>query len=353
MNFRFSSGAISVIITALVLVALGLGLAAVLRIDNFGEQGSGLSDRFEYDLDSFQKTDPALVSHRETAHYDLPLAEPSAIAVGLDDQILVGGDRQIVVLSAEGKPVRSIALDAEPTCLAVAQADQPQPGRIYVGIKDHVELYAPDGARQAAWETLGSKALITSIATGEQDVYVANAGGRIVLRFSPAGKLLGRIGQKDPDNNVTGFIIPSPYFDVAVGGDGLVRVVNPGTHHVQGYTPEGHLELSWGKAAMDIKGFCGCCNPAHLALLADGRYVTAEKGVPRVKIYTAEGEFQSVVAGPEAFLVSPTAAVDTRTDHKPKVLDVAADSRSRILVLDPLRRSVRVFEPVGKEGTQP
>ena len=30
------------------------------------------------------------------------------------------------------------------------------------------------------------------------------------------GKLIGRLGEKNPDKNIPGFIIPSPYFDVAV-----------------------------------------------------------------------------------------------------------------------------------------
>ena len=34
--------------------------------------------------------------------------------------------------------------------------------------------------------------------------------------------------------------------------------------------------------------FFGCCNPAQLAVLPDGRFVTAEKGIPRVKIYSRE-----------------------------------------------------------------
>jgi hypothetical protein len=32
----------------------------------------------------------------------------------------------------------------------------------------------------------------------------------------------------------------------------------------------------------------GCCNPACFALLSDGRIVTVEKGVPRIKVFRAE-----------------------------------------------------------------
>ncbi|MBM3243119.1 hypothetical protein FJZ31_43220, partial [Candidatus Poribacteria bacterium] len=50
-----------------------------------------------------------------------------------------------------------------------------------------------------------------------------------------------------------------------------------------------------GYLSMDIDGFCGCCNPVNFAMLPDGRFVTCEKGLPRVKIYDADGTFSGVV----------------------------------------------------------
>ena len=87
-----------------------------------------------------------------------------------------------------------------------------------------------------------------------------------------------------------------------MGRDGLLRVNNPGRHSVEVYSAKGDLESSWGKATATLStAFCGCCNPVGVALLADGRCVTCEKGLPRVKVYSAQGVFESVVAGPESF----------------------------------------------------
>jgi hypothetical protein len=88
---------------------------------------------------------------------------------------------------------------------------------------------------------------------------------------------------------------------VKLGKDGLLRVNNPGRHRVEIYTAEGDLELSWGKATVGIEGFCGCCNPTALGLLADGRCITCEKGLPRVKVIRQRGAFECVVAGTESF----------------------------------------------------
>ena len=96
---------------------------------------------------------------------------------------------------------------------------------------------------------------------------------------------------------------------------------------------------------MGITGFCGCCNPINLALLPDGRYVTCEKGLPRVKIYSERGEFESVVAGAESFPENARACASKGLgDCTQGGLDVVADSRGRIYILDFVTSEVRVMQ---------
>lgn len=334
--------------TAAALVVLVLGvtaLVAALMAARPGEQSKRLSKRFEYDIDQFKKTDPALIAYREMPGVKLDFNEPRAIAVGLDDRLYVAGDRQIVVYDVSGSIVETVALDGDPRCLAVAGADHPEAGHAYVGFGDHVEVYA-SGKRLAVWPSLGPKAVLTSIAVADEDVFVADAGNRIVWRYDLSGNNTGRIGDRDTDRGILGFFIPSPYFDLALAPDGLLRIVNPAAHRIEAHTFDGHLELHWGKASLAIEGFGGCCNPANIAILPDGRVVTAEKGLPRVKVYDAEGNFLHVVAGPEALSPNATSPEETRAEHRADVVDLAVDSRQRVLVLDPVTRTLRVFEPL-------
>jgi hypothetical protein len=253
----------------------------------------------------------------------------------------VAGDKAIRVFDKDGRRDSEIELGDAPGCLALHdEREFATLGdsvvllgdlTIYVGMKDHVEVYDIKGAHKASWESLGPKAVITSVAAAEGSVFVADAGSRLVVRYDTSGKIIARIGREDPERSIYGFIVPSAYFDLAVGPDGLLWVANPGRHRLEAWTFDGDLEHWWGKPSPRIEGFCGCCNPSHFAFLPDGRFVTSEKGLPRVKVYSPDGEFVSVVAGPEDFAEGTVG------------IDLATDADGRILVLDPSTRSVKVF----------
>jgi hypothetical protein len=123
--------------------------------------------------------------------------------------------------------------------------------------------------------------------------------------------------------------VTNHYFDLVAGADDLVYVVNPRLMRVEGFTHQGQYETAWGQGSPSVKDFFGCCNPAHLAVLPDGRFVTAEKGMPRVKIYARDGTFETVVAGSSQLSDTPT--------------DLATDPLGRVLVLDGRAAKVRVF----------
>ena len=162
-------------------------------------------------------------------------------------------------------------------------------------------------------------------------VFIADAGNKIVVRYNLQGDIINRIGEKDVAQEIDGFVIPSPYFDIAIGYEGNLWIVNPGRHKLENYTFDGKLRSSWGETSINLNGFCGCCNPTHIALLSDGSFVTSEKGLPRVKVYNQMGKFKEVVAAPDQF------------DEGTIGLDLAVDSENRILVLDPRRQQVRIF----------
>jgi hypothetical protein len=292
---------------------------------------------FAYDIEEYKSSGEDLIRYTEEPPLLPGLNRITALAVGGDDRIYVAGDGGVTVFSPAGEKIEAYEISGTPRCLAV-DVD----GDVYAGLTDHIAVISEaDGSLKARLESPSEKAIFTSIALAEGYVFAADAGTKVVWRLDRSGLNPLRIGDRNPDKDIPGFVIPSPYFDVAVDEDGFLWAANTGRHSLENYTFEGDLRSSWGEFSMGIEGFCGCCNPSHFALTEDGSFVTSEKGIPRVKITNRAGLPAAVVAGPDQF------------DEGTEGLDLAVDSRDRILVLDPVRKAVRIFVEKGREGKQP
>lgn len=296
-----------------------------------------LGRAFEYDLAEINPTDPSLIKWKETKAIPISFKTVRALAIGGPrNAIHVAGDNAIAVMNMDGRDQTNINIGAAATCLAVDES-----GSIYAGVKDHIEVYRADGTKSATWGILSTNSILTSIAVGEKNIFVADAGAHEVVRYDKSGKEQNRLVRKDQQLKISGFVIPSPCFDLAMEDEKNVWVVDPGRHTLVKFRENGDVVSSWGKSASAIEGFCGCCNPSHIALLPDGSFVTSEKGFVRVKVYGPAGDFVSVVAGSESFDPSTTG------------LDLAVNSKGQILVLDTSRKTVRVFDKIDGAKTAP
>ena len=327
---------VGILITASVVA----GIAVLIFFDTTGNKGSGLDKDFLYDIEEYAKVDPNLIFYSESS---VPIAtsfkESRAIAVDTKGTIYAAGDKAVRLFDSSGNLQGQIQLDSSPRCVAVSQD-----GNIYIGLKNYVQVYDADKKLLASWAHLNDDAVLTSIAVLKNDIFVADAGNRIVLRYDTNGKLVKRIGAKNKKKNIPGFAIPSPYFDLAIADDGLLRVVNPGRRRIEAYTFDGDLEFSWGDYSPKIEGFCGCCNPVNFAILDDGSFVTVEKGLVRVKIYDADGKFVGVVAGPEQLIKPRSAKICDIPEYcQAGGFDLAVGNKQQILVLDTITNVIKTF----------
>ena len=285
-----------------------------------------IEDSTDEALAKLRNVDPKLIGYREVARF--PAGVTGARAVAVDGKCTFVGGFNGVKVFADGD-AREIALADTPNCLAAKD------GAIYVGFKDHVEVYDLAGKRTGAWATLPAGALITGVAVGESDIFIADSGRRVVVRTDRFGTILNEIGRAEPSRDIAGILLPSPHLNVAVAADGTVWLNNAGRHRMENYSPDGTLERFWGAYGMGAESFIGCCNPSDFTLLSDGSFVTAEKGVLRVKHYLADGRFDSFVAAPSAFAPDMTG------------VKVAAGDDGRVVVLDRGDGTVHVFAPAG------
>jgi hypothetical protein len=329
-----------VLIGLLVAVSVGIGIVVLVHFDITGEKGSGLDKEFVYDIGDKIKIDPGLIFYTESSEPIVTGFKRShGIAVDTNGTIYTAGDKAVRLFGNDGNLQGEIQLDGSPRCITVSKD-----GTIYIGMENHVQVYDGNKNRLASWPGLNGDAVLTSIAVLENDVFVADAGNRIVLHYDTNGKLLNRIGGKDEERNIPGFVIPSPYFDLAIAGDGLLRVVNPGRHRIEAYTFDGDLEFWWGIYSVNVEGFCGCCNPVNFAICNNGSFVTVEKGLIRVKVYDADGNFTGVVAGPEQLAKPGEVKIcQFPADCQAGGFDVAVDNKQQVLILDTIRNVVRTF----------
>lgn len=296
---------------------------------------------FAYDVSEFAKTDPKHLLYQAAGAFPTGLERVKCLILDASGQLLVGGDRVVRQFSPEGKPGREIKLERPTHALGLGSANE-----LVVALGNFFEIYDTQGALQFRSPKLDSDSFLTAVAVHEQFLFLADAGRREVLRWDRrTGELAGRFGRKDQPAGNPGFVVPSPYFDLAVGHERL-HVTNPGRLRVETYTLDGRFESSWGGPGLAPDRFCGCCNPVYFTLRPDGGFLTSEKGLTRIGIYGPDGAFKGLVAGPDILVddreLAKKACQDCRLGGG---FDLACDAAGRVYVLDPFRKAVRIFSP--------
>ncbi|MBI5093729.1 MAG: NHL repeat-containing protein [Candidatus Hydrogenedentes bacterium] len=281
----------------------------------------------EYNIQAFEDLDKIETQFEEKGSISLNVENPRALAVG-QGKIYVAGKDSVVVFGENDQETARFSVEGTPNCVAAASD-----GTVYAGMPRRVVVLDDHGALQSEWSNdFVSRSYLTSIAVNGSDVYVADAGKRVVYRFDRKGALQTRIGEKDASRDVPGIEAPSPYLDLAVNNDGELWVVNPGKLGLEQYRSDGSIVTSWYRPSLKLDGFPGCCNPTHIAFNSKGELITCEKGLVRVKKYeVTSGDFEGLVAGSKLF------------PQEQSLRDIAVDSRDRILALDAQRNAVRVF----------
>jgi hypothetical protein len=256
----------------------------------------------------------------------------AGLAVGPADRIYAMGDEEVRIFGSGGEFVRGWRVPADAVCLGVAAG-----GHVYVGAPGRVEGYDAAGVRVGGF-VVGEKdkpASVTAVKVFRDGILLADASARCIRRYDMRGAPLGVVGTK---NKTGSFMLPNRWLDFDMDSAGVIRATDTGRHLVTTWALDGSPLGSFGKFGMsDPADFVGCCNPVNLALTPDGKIVTAEKMVARVKVYEPDGRLLALI-GPENF--------DPNCVH----IYLAVDTKGRILTGDPVRRVVRIFSLAVQTG---
>lgn len=307
-------------------VVLLLIIAGFMAYDFFGGFNKSEENPYEYKLEAYLQVDTNQISHVEIQQISVDIEMLRAVALDAEDNIYVSGKNKLLMYNPQGHVLHEIPIEMEAFCMTISEE-----AKIYLGTRKMIWVYNLQGKLLDSWDIHDETCILTSLAVHEQNLFLADAANKLVYRYNLTGEFLHEIGRKDESLGIEGFIIPSPYFDLAVGRDGELWAVNSGRHQLESYNSDGRLISSWKKSSMGLDGFSGCCNPSHVALLSNGDFVTSEKGIERIKISSPSGEFLSVVAPPDSF-------------HKgTRGIDLAVDSKDRIITIDPDQNLIRIF----------
>ena len=276
------------------------------------------------DYTVLKRIDTSLIGYTRIKIIETGLKDLSGIALDESQSIFVCGNKVVAVFDTSGRRINRFSIDTAARCITVNGSD------LYLGMGPRIAHYKSFGKRISLWKSLNSSGFITSIAINGNTIYAADAISKRILKYTTEGKFIQEIGRKDSLTNSPGFVIPSRYFDIAFGAFNDLWAVNPGRLSIENFTPEGHMQSAWGKASSQNNGFTGCCNPAHMAVLPDGSFVTYEKGIDKIKVFDPTGSFLCLVGGAGSF----KGKADFQLGNINLVKDIATGTDGNIYVLD-------------------
>lgn len=315
-------------LVAVVIAIIGVTYFALLGTADYDDPGENL----QYDITSYIEIDRIPTNYEELDSIDPKIDTPRALYVE-GETLFVAGNGEVVEFDANDTEVRRFTIDGEAMCMT-----RNEDGEFFLVFRDHVKTYSAEGEMIARWDPYNERSHITSIDEYEGTVYLGDVGNRCVLQYDDQGNFETRIGEKNPDMDIPGIEVPSPYLDLAVNDEGHLWVVNPGELGLERYRKGGEIVTGWYKPSFELDGFSGCCNPTHIAFTPEGKLITAEKGLMRIKQFeVTAGMYEELVAGSALFPKEDGAR------------DIAVDANGRILILDPRSDTVRVFVSKGDD----
>lgn len=256
---------------------------------------------------------------------DITYGQLLSVAVSGNGNLYLGGKSFLACYNNSLVPLWRIEMPDKITAVSVYG------DTVYAATENIIHLVSIEGKLITEWGPYESRSLITSISASAKNIGFADSGNKRIFILDRTGEVVLMAGHSDNK-----FIIPSPYFDVALSDDGFFYAANTGYRRIETWTLEGLKKGEFGEAGTAPEAFCGCCNPAHFALIPQG-FVTAEKGINRIKILDYQGVFVEYVSSGNTFTPSVP-------------LDIASADGKTIYAANPDDSKLYVFKRLEETG---
>lgn len=316
-------------------VLMGFAIAAIVGIGGYLVAMELLKQPPQVQGLEREATPEQWIAHRRSAEFATGLKKLWGIALEPGGTVLACGDGGLKRFDRQGKELAALITGRLVRAVAPRKA-----GGLYAVVGSSVLVLDRDGAQVAEWKPWPGERpepTLSAVEEGDEHVFVAEIdprGGQKtgqIHRLTLAGEHQLVFGHRSVAGKES-LNIPGPYLDID-WRDGRLYVTNPGRHRVHIYGVDGTLEQTAGVPSWSGVGFSGCCNPTAVTTLGADIFVTAEKGLPRIKrMSEAEGLLGYVV--PQEDFGLGGFGVDLESDADGTVW-VADTGRQQILAYAP------------------
>lgn len=138
--------------------------------------------------------------------------------------------------------------------------------------------------------TLPPEVRIDWLVSDGQRLFYTDSGRRVVgsLCLKTFQKLWESRGEE-------AFLLPDGSFPLSVSPEGDLWVANPGKKQLEQLLPEnGNFLAKW--QPISEADFPGCCNPILFQAISNGRFICAEKGTNRIRLFSPSGSEEKIIA---------------------------------------------------------
>jgi len=326
----------------------------------------------------FRSIPPEQIGYQQTSVFVCPVkGQATCFALWEDSTFIIGSANppMLSFFDLTGTLLRTIDLPEEPRAVVCGTPDTLFTDKIVVAHPRSIVVYSAEGQAETSFSVPPSGPFDTRIFSGASSwsdnresqthslvltpdyLFAAETGNRCIYRFDAEGQRDLLIGDNpigvDVDLDWTGksfdgFVVyASPITMAFSPQSGLLYIANPGRHRVDVFTQDGiyQPELSWGEPSGSLGGFAACCNPIDVAVLDDGRILTVEKAVSRIKIFRTNGELDCVVAGFNVLEDMPSGLQRAPLEPGGRSFSAVPLSEGRIAVFD-FEGLIRIFAPL-------
>jgi hypothetical protein len=251
--------------------------------------------------------------------FDPGLGKLKAVTISGSSDIVLGGESFISKFNSELKPLWTLKTE-HPVNALTAWGDS-----IFAATSETILVISLNGKIITEWGPFEDSTIIVSVSANRTMVAFTDAQHKTITLLDKKGnvkKIIGSSGEP--------FIIPSFYFEVELTTDNLIYVANTGRSRIEIRNTDGSITGTFGEPGTAAGEFCGCCNPAHFTIIPGG-FITAEKGINRIKILNQKGEFVEFVSSVNKFV-------------PPLPLDVASPDGKIIYAANPADSKLYIFK---------